>query len=68
MKFYTIVTKDIGKKTIECFGHKWNVNYFMGNVLNTDVGKRIYLVNDTLYIENNEQFKSRVNKEIKDNG
>lgn len=42
--FYTLESTDIGNSLLEAFGRKWRVSDFLGRVLPSDVGKRVYRV------------------------
>lgn len=66
MKFYTITSADVGQLVIIAFDHRmWPVVDFMGRILPTDVGKRVYLDyaedghTPFLQVENNEQRAAR---------
>ena len=58
------ITKDmVGKKVITAFGKKWWVGSCLGNIMNCDVGKRIYLGN-IIQIENQNQYIERTTNSI----
>jgi hypothetical protein len=42
--FREITDSDVGKSHFAAFGRKWLVAGFMGYILSSDVGKRVYLV------------------------
>jgi hypothetical protein len=58
----------VGKRFLRLFGLSWMVSNFMGRILESDVGKRIYLktnypfAGDFLQVESDEQFKARKEK------
>jgi hypothetical protein len=58
-KFYTLTRFDVGHKTIKAFGRRWPVEDFIGRVLASDVGKRVYRSGDVLSVENDEQMARR---------
>jgi len=58
--FYTLRDSDIGKPWIRAWGHVWLTSGFIGRVLPGDVGKRVYLVDDILQVENDEQLARRI--------
>ncbi len=60
MKYYTLTTEDVGKPHIRAFDQTWPVNWFLGRVLNCDVGKRVYLRGGVLQVENAEQYEARM--------
>lgn len=62
-KFYEISENDVGNNTITAFGKTWDPAFFM-QVLPVDVGKRVFLRNGILLVENNEQRDARVAKEV----
>lgn len=56
---YTISRFDIGRPTIRAFGKVWLTQNFIGRILPRDVGKKVYLRDDILQVENDEQFNRR---------
>jgi hypothetical protein len=67
MKYYTLVDRDVGKNHIKAFNRVWLVSDFMGRVLETDVGKRVYLACGDGYapflqVENDEQREARLKR------
>lgn len=65
MKFYTITNADVGQLVIQAFDWVWPVVDFMGRVLPTDVGKRVYLACGEGYapflqVENDDQRSRRL--------
>ena len=60
MTFYTITENDINSFCIRCFGKDWPVSSFIGRILPSDIEKRVYLVNDILQVENDEQRNKRL--------
>ena len=61
-KFYTITAYDISQSVLTIFGRAWRTSDWIGRILARDVGKRVYLVGDTLQVENDEQFKARTDE------
>lgn len=60
MKFYTITSADVGQFAIQAFGRVWPVSDFLGRVLPQDVGKRVYLRDGVLQVENYAQRDARL--------
>ena len=60
--FYEIEPDDIGKRFLRAFGRGWALSDVLGYVQRGDVGKRLYLVDGILQVENNEQRDARVRK------
>ena len=60
--FYEIQSTDIGKRFLRAFGRGWSLSDVLGYVQRGDVGKRLYLVDGILQVENNEQRDARVRK------
>jgi hypothetical protein len=61
--FYELKKTDVGKVLISAFGRKWLVSDFIGRVLPTDVGKRVYkAAADMLQVENNAQRARRLGR------
>ena len=60
--FYEIEPDDIGKRFLRAFGRGWALSDVLGYVQHGDVGKRLYLVDGILQVENNEQRDARVRK------
>jgi hypothetical protein len=73
--FYELKKTDVGKALINAFGRKWPVSDFIGRVLPTDVGKRVYKASIgrsqapgpayVLQIENDEQRSRRLGRPSK---
>jgi hypothetical protein len=73
--FYELKKTDVGKALINAFGRKWPVSDFIGRVLPTDVGKRVYKAGIgrsqapgpayVLQIENDEQRDRRLERQSK---
>lgn len=64
MIYYTIQQSDVGKSIITAFGRTWSYAGFIGRILKTDVGKRVYLVSGILQIENDEQLARRLGSKL----
>jgi hypothetical protein len=58
-EYYTLVDRDVGKNWLLAFEQTWLVSDFMGRILPTDVGKRVYQQGDVLQIESNNQRSRR---------
>lgn len=58
--YYEIQPEDVGKRSIHAFGSSWSVVGFIGRILPTDVGKRVYVSNGILSVENDEQRAARL--------
>ena len=58
--FYTITEADVGQPTIRAFGRVWVVTGFLGCVLPSDVGKRVYRRGDVLQVESSAQRSARL--------
>jgi hypothetical protein len=58
-RYTTIAHDDVGRALFDAFGRRWPVSGFIGRILPTDVGKRVYLVGDVLQVENDEQRATR---------
>jgi len=57
--YYELQPEDVGKRSIHAFGESWSVVGFIGRILATDVGKRVYVKAGILSVENDEQLKAR---------
>jgi len=64
---HTISEQDLGKRIVkskpcQCCGKSEIISTFdlLGRVLACDIGKRVYKINDLLYVENDEQLKARL--------
>ena len=58
--YRTIEHTDVYRPTVRAFSRTWFVKDFTGQILPSDVGKRVYLVDeDILQVENDEQFSKR---------
>ncbi|MDP2665488.1 MAG: hypothetical protein Q8P23_02495 [bacterium] len=62
--YYEIQPEDVGKRYIEAFGLRRGVGDFIGTILGRDVGKRVYLRDGVLQVENDEQYAVREMKRI----
>lgn len=58
--FHEITRADVGKAWLRLFGRVWPVADFIGRILPMDVGKRIYLCDDIVQVENDEQRDARL--------
>lgn len=61
--FVAIEPANVGKATFHAFGRAWPVSGFIGRIMAQDVGKRVYLIDGILQVENNEQRQRRVERE-----
>ncbi len=61
--FRTITPNDVRRPSFRAFGQAWPVVDFMGEIQPRDVGKRVYLVDDIVQVENDEQFRDRMRKQ-----
>lgn len=57
--YYEIQPQDVGKRSIHAFGSSWSVAGFIGRIFRGDVGKRVYLRDGVLSVENDEQLRAR---------
>jgi hypothetical protein len=57
---YTIQPQDVGKPWIKINGRARMVSDFIGSILERDIGKRIYEIEDVLQVENDEQMARRL--------
>lgn len=67
---FTVEKQDVGNIVVkrsckcncpQCSGRQvWSVHGLMGRVQMLDIGKQVYLVNDVLYVENDEQLAKRL--------
>jgi len=55
-----ISENDVGKPLFTAFGRHWPVASFMGRILPSDVGKRVFLRDDVLQVENDQQRTERL--------
>lgn len=60
ISYLELTPEHVGKTFIQAFGRGWAVSSFMGRILPTDVGKRVYLSGDILQVENDEQRARRL--------
>jgi hypothetical protein len=56
---------DIEKAHIQVAGRTWPTSGFIGRILPTDVGKKIFLVDNTLQVENDDQRAIRLQKDAR---
>jgi hypothetical protein len=57
--FYTLKNIDVGRPTIRYAGRTYRVVGFIGRVLPSDVGKRVYFDGDVPQVENEDQRGAR---------
>lgn len=57
--YRTITPNDVRRPFFKAFEETWRVSDFMGEIQPRDVGKRVYLVDGILQVENDEQFSRR---------
>ena len=62
--YVEILASDVGQEHFRAFGRVWPVEDFIGQILASDVGKRVYQVGDILQVENDEQRAERIAKAI----
>lgn len=60
--YITLDETHIGSRFLHAFGRVWNLDSVMGYVQRRDVGKRVYLVDDILQVENDEQLHKRLTR------
>lgn len=58
-EFITLKYEHIAKPWIHAFGKTWIVCDFIGHIMPQDIGKRVYLVDGILQVENDEQKNKR---------
>ena len=64
--YHEITEKDLLiKSIIKIQGESFPSFSIFGGLRSFDVGRRLYLINGILYIENQEQFENRVEKDNK---
>ncbi len=61
-RYREIVGADVGRRFFRAFGRTWQVQDFIGRILEQDVGKRVFLRGGVLQVENNEQRAARAGK------
>jgi hypothetical protein len=61
-RFITLTGQHVGRPWIDAFGRYWSCAGFIGRILESDVGKRVYLVGDILQVENDSQRAKRLGK------
>ena len=62
--FYTIKTEDVARANLRAFGRVWPVSGFLGRVLESDIGKRVYLnPSGFVQVENDSQRDQRKHNE-----
>jgi hypothetical protein len=59
-EYYTITPEDVNKRFLRIFNKGWLLSDLCGYIQLIDVGKRIYLINGILQMENQEQFTRRM--------
>ena len=60
--YYEIAKEDVNKAVIKAFGREWAVSDVLGRVLKQDIGKRVFLRDGVLQVENAEQLAARLAK------
>lgn len=63
-KFREIVPGDVGKAFFKAFDRVWVCSDFIGRILPGDIGKRVYMVDGTLQVENDGQREWRLAKPV----
>lgn len=63
--FHTLTLADVGRPWLRAFGATWPVSGFIGRILADDVGKRVYLTDGILQVENDSQRAARLAKVFK---
>ena len=63
-RFFTIEKEHVGKVSITALNRIWAVADFAGRIFSRDVGKRVYLQNGVLCMENEEQYIARLERGI----
>lgn len=59
MRYETIKDIHVGRKALVLFHRLWLVHNSVGQITEKDIGKRIYLVNNVVQLESDEQFEKR---------
>ena len=62
MIFREIIEEDVHKALFYFNGTNYKVSEFIGQILHQDVGKRVYLVDGILQVENDDQRNKRTGK------
>jgi len=60
--YHTITEDDINGQYFTIQGKKFG-SFTFGQLFSFDVGKRFYLINGLLYMENQEQYNKRIGKD-----
>lgn len=60
MRYVTIEPRHVGRSLFPAFGRRWLVQNFIGRILPDDVGKRVYLCDGILQVENDKQRAKRL--------
>ena len=55
----TLAHEHVGKKLIKVNGKQYNIGNVIGYVMYRDLGKKVYIRNDVLMVENDEQLSKR---------
>ena len=58
----TLSYEHIGKRFIKVHGKQYNIGDVIGYVMGRDLGKKVYIRNDVLMVENDEQLRKRSKK------
>lgn len=61
--YATIQAADVGQPIFRAFGRTWGCSNFIGRILPADVGKRVYLRDGILQVENDAQRLARHQRE-----
>jgi len=61
-RYVEIEERHVGEPLLRAFGKLWPVSSFIGWIRAKDVGKRVYLVDGILQVENDDQLAKRRNK------
>lgn len=51
---------DVGKNLFSAFGKTWVTEHFIGHIMRQDIGKRVFLRNGVLQVENDDQRAARL--------
>jgi hypothetical protein len=58
--YYTITERDIGKYQIMMFGRPWPCDQWIGRIMQCDIGKRVFLRDGIVQVENDQQLQARI--------
>jgi len=62
-KYREITQDDVGRSFFHAFGKQWMVADFIGRITSLDVGKRVFLREGVLRVENHKQLAERILRE-----